>query len=311
MSDKILFDMEKQVIIYRRKIYLSAAILLLALFINIYFHLHILFMALSIIGFLVYFINIIIDFANLKFEYKDEMIDQVEKDKEQMERVHQNEVKAMLDFIQKERNKLDDLKKQALYTTHESVQGEIKKIQEDAEIKIKVLLENEEARIQEIESKYQEQIKELEAKKGNYPDWIPKEEWIKRQQKKVEKGRQYEEYVGKYFEAKGYHVDYRGIKLGKKDGGIDLIAIKENEIILIQCKNWNGNTKIKQSEIRKFYGDCSKYVEDNHLLRDEVQYRYVIPSKNLLDIQAEKYFISNHLKIRYVVIPFLGDQVFA
>lgn len=41
---------------------------------------------------------------------------------------------------------------------------------------------------------------------------------------------------------------------------------------------------------------------DNFLPREGVQYQYIIPSKGLLDYQAERFFIENHTRIRYVLI---------
>ena len=46
----------------------------------------------------------------------------------------------------------------------------------------------------------------------------------------------YEKFVGQVLEEEGYEVKYHGFENGMIDRGIDLIAIKENQLNLIQCK---------------------------------------------------------------------------
>lgn len=293
----------KKNILYKRKLFLAVIIYITALIVSyfifgfvlsIYFGLTVLL--------LVYMLNIIVNFSELKFEEKDQSIQLKEDEKNQLTRVHKNEIQAVMSFLEKERQKIDEIKNDAINDVQISTNNEIEKIRLEAEEQIKKLQESEQSKLQEIEQKYKNQILELEKAQSSKNGWIPKEEWLKLQKEKEEKGRLYELRVGEHFENEGYEVEYRGISLGKKDGGIDLIARKEAEVILIQCKNWKGNIKIKQADIRKFYGDCSKYIEDNLLSRDEVQYRYIIPSRALLDYQAERFFIENHTRIRYVLI---------
>ncbi len=57
-----------------------------------------------------------------------------------------------------------------------------------------------------------------------------------KEEKQKEWGDAYEKSVGLEYEKEGYDVEYRGLNYGRKDGGIDLIARKDNEIILIQCE---------------------------------------------------------------------------
>lgn len=292
-------------ILYKRKLYLAVTIYIIALvaifllygfILSIYFALTVLLLA--------YFIHIIVNFAEFKFDEKDQSIQQKEEEKDQLTRVHKNEIQAVMSFLEKERQKIDEIKNNAINEVKISTNIEIEQIRLEAEERITKLQESKQSKLQEIEQQYKNQITELEKAQSSKNGWIPKEEWLKLQKEKEEKGRLYELRVGEHFENEGYEVEYRGISLGKRDGGIDLIARKEAEIILIQCKNWKGNIKIKQADIRKFYGDCSKYIEDNLLSRDEVQYRYIIPSRGLLDYQAERFFIENHTRIRYVQIPY-------
>lgn len=88
-------------------------------------------------------------------------------------------------------------------------------------------------------------------------------------EEKINKGREYEEYVAKVYRSRGYHVSEYGKQQGVLDHGIDLIAKKEKEIVLIQCKNWNenGKWKIEHKDIKAFQTDARTFVEDKPLLR--------------------------------------------
>ncbi len=71
-----------------------------------------------------------------------------------------------------------------------------------------------------------------------------------------QKGREFELKVKEYFENKGYQViDHSGVR-GKKDEGIDLIAINDvnGEFFCIQCKNWQKK-KINHNHIKQFLSD--------------------------------------------------------
>jgi len=89
------------------------------------------------------------------------------------------------------------------------------------------------------------------------------------QKEKINKGQEYEEYVAKVYRSRGYHVSEYGKQQGLLDHGIDLIAKKGKEIVLIQCKNWNENGKweIKHKDIKAFQTDARTFVEDKPLLR--------------------------------------------
>ena len=51
-------------------------------------------------------------------------------------------------------------------------------------------------------------------------------------------GRDYERYIGYLYENEGYSVYYQGIEAGLEDLGRDLIAKRDGEIRVIQCKYW-------------------------------------------------------------------------
>lgn len=114
-------------------------------------------------------------------------------------------------------------------------------------------------------------------------------------------GDEYEEQIAEYYKSLGYEVIERGKTLGRKDGGIDLIAKKESQTILIQCKN--RNTRIKQTNIKQFLFDTDKFIEENKII-EEIELLYVI-ANDVLDNGA-KWLLKNERKnLNYKVIPYL------
>ncbi len=75
-------------------------------------------------------------------------------------------------------------------------------------------------------------------------------------------GRIYERYIGYLQEQQGYNVIYWGTicsYLNQPDGGIDLIAIKDNfPTRLIQCKRWKG--QITPTEITELEDNAKKLL---------------------------------------------------
>ena len=72
-------------------------------------------------------------------------------------------------------------------------------------------------------------------------------------------GRDYERFIAYQYTRMGYHVNPRGILRGKGDGGIDLIAQKRNETLLIQCKYWGRGKVIYENVVEQLEGSCRVY----------------------------------------------------
>ena len=119
---------------------------------------------------------------------------------------------------------------------------------------------------------------------------------------KVIKGKQYEEYVAKYYTEKGYTVWEHGKDKGRKDGGIDLIVKKDRELILIQCKNWqeDGKWKITHEHIKRLRTEGRDIVEDNPIFKSyESKVRFTI-SGNFIHNSAIKYIEEAQKKGKHV-----------
>ena len=79
-------------------------------------------------------------------------------------------------------------------------------------------------------------------------------------------GRDYEMFIGHEYEKKGYKVTYTGITDRLEDKGRDIIAQKDNEILIIQCKNWSKYKEIHENHICQLFGTTVQYNIENNLL---------------------------------------------
>lgn len=72
-------------------------------------------------------------------------------------------------------------------------------------------------------------------------------------------GRDYERYIGYLYENEGYSVYYQGIEAGLEDLGRDLIAKRDGETRVIQCKYWAQYKTIHEKYICQLFGTALKY----------------------------------------------------
>lgn len=72
-------------------------------------------------------------------------------------------------------------------------------------------------------------------------------------------GRDYEMYTGYLYKQKGYKIEYKGIIDGFDDLGRDVIAIKDDEVCIIQCKRWAHYKKIHEKHIFQLFGTTMEY----------------------------------------------------
>ncbi len=73
-------------------------------------------------------------------------------------------------------------------------------------------------------------------------------------------GRDYEMYIGYYYEKKNYNVVYFGIENNLNDLGRDIIATKDNVTKIIQCKYWSQDKVIREKHIAQLYGTTIQYI---------------------------------------------------
>ena len=121
-------------------------------------------------------------------------------------------------------------------------------------------------------------------------------------QRNKQKGDKYELQIGKDYQKQGYKVYFKGINEGLCDKGIDLIAYKGKEALLIQCKNWE-HSQVKQEHLRIFLGDCTAYIEQNQkiFVKKNVRRVFVTSCENM-DYGVKKFIMENN--IEYKIIPY-------
>ena len=56
--------------------------------------------------------------------------------------------------------------------------------------------------------------------------------------------------VGEIYRRRGFSVEISNAT--GSDGGIDLVLSRDDERVLVQCKNWKGS-KVSAREIREFF----------------------------------------------------------
>jgi restriction system protein len=125
---------------------------------------------------------------------------------------------------------------------------------------------------------------------------------------KVNKGKIYEEYVAKFYRNNGWYVWEHGADKGRQDGGIDLIAKKDKEIILIQCKDWDKNyrKKIKHTEVKAARTDARKFMKDNPLfIGYKIKFRFTL-SREVLHKSAYQYIEENNDLFDYEILEILS-----
>lgn len=121
----------------------------------------------------------------------------------------------------------------------------------------------------------------------------------------IEKGSDYELFVADHYRSKGYDVLEHGKEYGKLDKGIDLIAKKDNEIIIIQCKNWRAGGKftIDHTMVKEFIGNVATFLDKNAIYKDYIVKKIFAVSEKVLDKSAMEFITANKQTIRYLHLP--------
>lgn len=115
------------------------------------------------------------------------------------------------------------------------------------------------------------------------------------------KGIMYELKIHLLYEDNNYKVFPNGLIKKYKDKGIDLIAKKNNEIILIQCKNYKYPPKMNL--ITKFMNDCENFIKENQeLCKNKIIHKNFITSCKDKDYKVIKFLEENKNPINYLII---------
>lgn len=129
---------------------------------------------------------------------------------------------------------------------------------------------------------------------------------------KVDKGKEYEEYIAKYYERLGYYVWQHGKDKGVKDNGIDLIAKKGKEILFIQCKNWSLTTsyQINHEKLKATRQDVVDYIEKNPIFKTYDKRTIYVLSNDILHKSAYYYLEEYKDDIECKIIPYPTELIY-
>ena len=131
-----------------------------------------------------------------------------------------------------------------------------------------------------------------------------KRAYAERMKELKQKGSEYEKFVAGYYKLDGYNVNLHGIKKGKKDKGIDIICTKDEELILIQCKNWKEDSryKINHEKLKAFVGCCTEYVNEHKLFDKNIKLKFI--SSNYILDESGKRFLEESKTLQYEILKY-------
>ncbi|MCC5957431.1 MAG: restriction endonuclease [Natronohydrobacter sp.] len=87
--------------------------------------------------------------------------------------------------------------------------------------------------------------------------------WAQQKKTNWQVGAEYERFVGYHFEEQGYSVSYIGIEKGLEDLGRDLIAVRGDTTLIVQCKYWSSHKHIREKHIMQLYATAVEYALTN------------------------------------------------
>lgn len=118
---------------------------------------------------------------------------------------------------------------------------------------------------------------------GKYKDWLSPQEYselptaekyqlaLDRYRKKPksdwEAGVLYERFIGYGCEKNGYAVKYFGATMKLEDMGRDIVATRDDEVLIIQCKRRRADKQIHENVVFQTYGTAMMYQMENEKLK--------------------------------------------
>ena len=142
-----------------------------------------------------------------------------------------------------------------------------------------------------------------EADEDEVKNWLSPEEYMslstseknqraldrykRRNKSNWEAGIDYERYIGYTYEARGYSVTYTGATLGLDDLGIDLIAVRDADTVLIQCKRYSAikSRVVRENTVAQLYGSAALYRAEHPL----TNVKPVIYTSSELSAEAKRF----------------------
>ena len=123
--------------------------------------------------------------------------------------------------------------------------------------------------------------------------------------KQRERGGLYVAYISNLYKQNGYTIVADGIYNSVHEQGIDIIAIKDKELLFIKCKDWDINSryKINRKDIQYVRMNVRDYLDKNPLFHDYKWKILYITSQNIFDKSANSKIIEHSDEIDHKIIP--------
>lgn len=114
----------------------------------------------------------------------------------------------------------------------------------------------------------------------------------------------------RYFESQGYLIEYSGEGSRFQAKGIDIIATKFHETVLIKCENQREKDpyRIEKRSLKRFMVDCDYFLKSEPSFRNERIRKIIITPENILDSSARKFVQEYARNIEHLLIPFQKRQ---
>lgn len=131
------------------------------------------------------------------------------------------------------------------------------------------------------------------------------------QRNKEQYALKYERFVCELYKQKGYNVEHIGGYNNKTSyEKIDIIAKKDDKIVLIECKYWvSEDWQIDYKLINELYGKYNFYLNENNLNRKNTSFLIVSPkNKNTLKGKAPELLKKNKNVCKYERVNFLSNN---
>ncbi len=121
-------------------------------------------------------------------------------------------------------------------------------------------------------------------------------------------GKNYEEFICKFYEQKGYIVEWIGTKNSKlTNEKVDIVAKRDDKITLIECKYWT-NKIIEYNDINNIFGKYNFFINENKLNKDKTNLTIVFPKLENLTKSAKDLLTKHKDILRYEVVPLIKNK---
>ncbi|MRJ02451.1 MAG: YraN family protein [Epsilonproteobacteria bacterium] len=119
----------------------------------------------------------------------------------------------------------------------------------------------------------------------------------------------YERFVGEYLERRGYIVKYSSIERGRRKGGIDLIGVKREELLLVRCERGRANQKfgITRRDIERFLKETEEFLQKNPQYRGYRVKRILVTPRRIGDPSATAFLKEQRELVEYLYLPLPTD----